>query len=73
MGRSTMGKNASIARGQGPGRFMPQPMHAIGLSMHDAASEFAAVTRTGQRAQVDAALQKLMSTCVACHMSYRTR
>lgn len=73
MGQSTIGKHAQIARGQGPGRFMPDSMHQIGLSMHDAASEFAVVARTGDRAKTYAALSRLTSSCVACHVTYRTR
>ncbi len=73
MGRSTMGKHAARTRGQGPGRYMPQEMHAIGIAGHDAASEFAKVAATGDKAKALAALQGLTSTCVACHASYRTR
>jgi len=73
MGRSTMGKHAARTRGKGPGRFMPPEMHGIAMAGHDAASEFAKVAATGDKAQTLAALQALTSTCVACHASYRTR
>lgn len=73
MGRSAMGKHAARTRGQGPGRFMPPEMHAIALAGHDAASEFAKLAATGDKAKTLAALQQLTSTCVACHASYRTR
>jgi cytochrome c556 len=52
---------------------MPQEMHGIGMAGHDAASEFAKVAATGDKAKALAALQGLTSTCVACHASYRTR
>jgi hypothetical protein len=73
MGQSTMGKHAAIARGQGPGRFMPSTMQQMGWNMHDAASEFAKVAKSGDQAKSLAALQQLTSSCVACHMSFRTR
>jgi hypothetical protein len=73
MGQSAMGKHAAIARGQGPGRFMPDTMRQMGWNMHDAASEFAKVAKAGDQAKSLAALQQLTSSCVACHMSFRTR
>lgn len=73
IGRSAMGKHAARTRGQGPGRFMPPDMHAIALAGHDAASEFAAAAASGDRKAASAVLQRLTSTCVACHAAYRTR
>lgn len=73
IGQSTMGKHANIARGQGPGRFMPETMLRMGWNMHDSASEFAKVAKSGDQAKSMAALQQLTSSCVACHMSFRTR
>lgn len=73
IGQSTMGKHAAIARGQGPGRFMPDTMRQMGWNMHDAATEFATVAKGGDQAKSLAALQQLTSSCVACHMSFRTR
>jgi hypothetical protein len=73
MGQSSMGKHAYMARGQGPGRFMPDTMRQMGWNMHDAATEFAKVAKTGDQAKSLAALQQLTSSCVACHMSFRTR
>lgn len=73
MGQSSMGKHAYIARGQGPGRFMPDTMRQMGWNMHDAASEFAKMAKSGDQAKSLAALQQLTSSCVACHMSFRTR
>lgn len=73
MGQSSMGKHAYIARGQGPGRFMPDTMRQMGWNMHDAASDFAKVAKSGDQGKSLAALQQLTSSCVACHMSFRTR
>lgn len=73
MGQSTMGKHAAIARGQGPGRFMPNTMQQMGWNMHDSATEFAKVAKEGDRTKALTALQQLTSSCVACHMSFRTR
>ena len=38
-----------------------------------AASEFAAAAKTGDRDKALALLPNLTSACVACHFSYRTR
>ena len=73
IGHASMGKHAARARGQGPGRFMPEAMHAIGLSMHDAASEFAVVAKSDDKGKALSALQTVTGTCVACHAAYRTR
>ena len=73
MGQSAMGKHAYMARGQGPGRFMPDTMRQMGWNMHDAATEFAKVAKEGDQIKALAALQQVTSSCVACHMSFRTR
>jgi hypothetical protein len=73
LGRSTMGKMMVKAKGMGPGRFMPPEMHAIGFSMHDAASEFAQIAKAGDRAKAQAALAGITGKCVACHAAFRTR
>lgn len=73
IGNSTIGKHAAMARGQGPGRYMPDAMRQLGWGMHSAASEFALTVKQGDQAKTYAALQKVMSSCVACHMSFRTR
>ncbi len=57
--------------------FMPEPMRALGLSMHTAASEFAAAA-TRAAASHDtlaavAALSNVTQNCVACHAAYRVR
>lgn len=73
IGHASMGKHAARARGQGPGRFMPEAMHAIGLAMHGAASEFAVIAKSGDKAKALSALQTVTGACVACHAAYRTR
>ena len=71
MGRSSMGKYRST--GMGPGRFMPLEMRNLGWGMHDAASEFSKIAKQGDLKNAYKALQKVTSSCVACHYSYRTR
>ena len=71
MGRSSMGKHRST--GMGPGRFMPLEMRNLGWGMHDAATEFSKIAKQGDLKSAYSALQKVTSSCVACHYSYRTR
>ena len=73
LGHSSMGKHAARTRGMGPGRFMPEAMRNIGLSMHDAASDFARTAKAGDRAAALAQLQQVTGACVACHAAFRTR
>lgn len=58
-------------------RYMPEPMRAMGLSMHTAASNFATVA-AGAAATRDTtaamkALSQVTQNCVACHSTYRLR
>ena len=71
MGKSSMGKHR--ATGMGPGRFMPLEMRNIGWGMHESATEFSRVAKEGDLKSAYSALQKVTSSCVACHYSYRTR
>ena len=71
LGRSSMGKHRGT--GMGPGRFMPIEMRNIGWGMHDAASEFSKIAKQGDLKSAYSALQKVTSSCVACHYIYRTR
>lgn len=71
MGKSSMGKHR--ATGMGPGRFMPLAMRNLGWGMHESASEFSRVAKEGDLKGAYGALQKVTSSCVACHYSYRTR
>ena len=71
MGRSSMGKHRGT--GMGPGRFMPVEMRNLGWGMHDAATEFSKIAKQGDLKSAYSALQKVTSSCVACHYSYRIR
>lgn len=71
MGKSSMGKHRGT--GMGPGRFMPLEMRNIGWGMHEAATELSNHAKQGDVKGAYAALQKITSSCVACHYSYRTR
>ncbi len=71
LGKSSMGKHRGT--GLGPGRFMPPEMHQLGRSMHESASEFATTVKEGDAPAAYAALQRVSSFCVACHVSFRVR
>jgi len=71
MGNSSKGRHR--AAGMGPGRFMPPEMRSLGMGMHQAASDFAAIVVDEKPADAYAALQRLTGFCVACHASFRTR
>lgn len=71
LGKSSMGRHRGT--GMGPGRFMPPEMHQLGIAMHESASEFAATVENGKAADAYAALQRVTSSCVACHLGFRVR
>jgi hypothetical protein len=71
LGRSSMGKHRGT--GMGPGKFMTPEMRNLGWGMHDAASEFSKIAKEGDLKSAYSALQKVKSSCVACHYSYRTQ
>jgi hypothetical protein len=71
MGKSSMGKHR--ATGMGPGRFMPLDMRNIGWGMHESATEFSRIAKEGDIKGAYSALQKLTTSCVGCHYSFRTR
>jgi hypothetical protein len=71
MGKSSMGKHR--ATGMGPGRFMPLDMRNIGWGMHESATEFSRIAKEGDIKRAYSALQKLTTSCVVCHSSFRTR
>ncbi len=58
---------------KGFGKMMPPEMKAMGMQLHQAASNFAAVARNGDTQESLKALQKVSSACVACHQSFRVR
>ncbi len=70
MGMQSMGKHRGS--GMGPGRHMPMGMRSLGMQLHQVASEFARVARTGDKQKTYRAFQKVTSSCVSCHYSYRT-
>ena len=55
--------------------YMPEPMKALGLGMHTAATDFAAaaerVATTHDPAPAMKALSEVTEHCVACHAAYR--
>jgi len=71
LGMSAMQAHGSARRAP----FMPEPMRAIGLGMHRAASRFAIVARnaevTGDLGAAFGALSQVMQQCVACHEAFR--
>ena len=73
LGRSAMGKHRDKPFEARPGPHMPPAMHGIGMDGHQAASEFAAAAKTGDRDKALALLPNLTTACVACHFSFRTR
>ena len=73
LGMSAMGRHRDKPFDARPGPHMPPAIHGIGIDGHKAASEFAAVAKTGDRDKALALLPNLTGACVACHFSYRTR
>ena len=73
LGVSAMGKHRSKPLDARPGAHMPPAMHGIGMEGHQAASEFAAVAKTGDRDKALALLPNITTACVGCHFSYRSR
>ena len=71
MGMSAMGKHRGT--GMGPGRYLPPEMHAIGMNMHKAASNFSEIAKRGEPIAAYRALGEITSSCVACHHSFRTQ
>jgi hypothetical protein len=73
LGLSSQGRHRDkpfIAR---PGPHMPPAMHELAMGGHSAASEFAAVAKSGDRARTLASISSLTSTCMACHFAWRAR
>jgi len=60
-------------KNKGFGKMMPPEMKAMGMQLHHAASDFAAVARKGDQQESLKALQKVSTTCVACHQTFRVR
>lgn len=57
--------------------FMPEGMRNIGLSMHQAATDFAfeanKASKSGNAKIALAALSKVTQQCTACHASYKVQ
>ena len=60
-------------KGKGFGQFMPAEMKLMGMNLHQAANEFAIVSRQGDRGEAYKALRQISSSCVACHQSFGVR
>ena len=73
LGKSAMGKHRDKPFDARPGPHMPPAMHGIGMDGHQAASDFAAAAKAGDRAKAMTLLPNLTGACVACHYSYRIR
>lgn len=73
LGRSAMGKNATLPPEARPGMQMPPAMNSVGKGGHWAASEFAQAAASGDRDKALALLPNLTEACMACHAAYRTR
>lgn len=72
-GMSAMGKNRDLPLDARPGAHMPPGMREIGTSGHQAASAFAAAAAGGDATKALAAMPDMLSSCAACHLTYRTR
>ena len=71
MGRSLLSKYQDEE--MRPGRYMPKEMREIGWELHNAATQFGKVARTGNLQETMVAYHRITGTCVACHFSYRIR
>ncbi len=60
-------------KGKGFGQFMPTDMKVMGMSLHNAANEFATVARRGDIGEAYNALRQISASCVACHQSFRVK
>lgn len=73
LGLSAMGKNRELPLDARPGAHMPPGMREMGTSGHQAASAFAAAAAGGDATKALAAMPGMLSSCTACHLTYRTR
>jgi len=55
---------------KGFGQFMPAEMKTMGMNLHNAANNFAAVARRGDMGEAYKALRQISASCVACHQSF---
>lgn len=73
LGVSAMGKNRDLPLEARPGAHMPPGMREMGTAGHKAASAFAAAAAGGDATKALAAMPDMLSSCAACHLTYRTR
>lgn len=55
------------------GKFMPPAMKAMGMQLHIAADDFAAVARQGNGEEAYKALRQISASCVACHQAFQVK
>ncbi len=73
LGVSAKGKHRNKPLDARPGPHMPKPMHDIGDTGHQTASDFAKIAATGDRDKALTALPSLLNSCIGCHSAYRIR
>lgn len=73
MGVPVWGRHQKLPKPAQPEQYMPEAMRMMALDGYRAASDFATVARTGDRATAFAMLPMLTGSCAKCHESYRIR
>ena len=73
MGVPVWGTHQKLPKPAQPEQYMPEAMRSMALEGYRAASDFATVARTGDRATAFAMLPMLTGSCAKCHESYRIR
>lgn len=73
LGVPVWGNHQKLPKPAQPEQYMPEAMRIMALDGYRAASDFATVARTGDRATAFAMLPMLTGSCARCHESYRIR
>lgn len=73
IGMGMMGRHRMLPFESRPGPHMPDAMHQLNMQTHMAGHDYAGIAASGSRDKALAALNKVTSGCVACHLSYRIR
>jgi len=73
LGVPVWGSHQKLPKPAQPEQYMPDAMRTMALEGYRAASDFATVARTGDRATAFAMLPMLTGSCARCHESYRIR
>lgn len=73
LGVPVWGSHQKLPKPAQPEQYMPEAMRTVALDGYRAASDFATVARTGDRATAFAMLPMLTGSCARCHESYRIR